>query len=145
MEVTINGQKLVRSPFSFLIKVRELNIMGKLDFPGEMPPSSAGIAVKIKVVIAVADLDGQCILVFDDTGKFVRLGCPGSMDGQFDEPVDVTFLNDDEILVVDESEYENSRIQVFTMDGEPVFKFGDSGPEGWIIRSFAFFTWTNSL
>ena len=37
------------------------------------------------------------------------------------------------------------RIQVFTMDGEPVFKFGDSGPEGWVIRSFAFFTWTNSL
>ena len=80
MEVTINGQKLVRSLFSFLIKVRELNIMGKLDFPGEMPPSSAGIAVKIKVVIAVADLDGQCILVFNDAGKFVRLGCPGRMD-----------------------------------------------------------------
>ena len=54
--------------------------MGKLDFPGEMPPSSAGIAVKIKVVIAVADLDGQCILVFNDAGKFVRLGCPGRMD-----------------------------------------------------------------
>ena len=102
MEVTINGQKLVRSPFSFLIKVRELNIMGKLDFPGEMPPSSAGIAVKIKVVIAVADLDGQCILVFNDAGKFVRLGCPGRMDEQFDEPVDVTFLNDGEIMVVDE-------------------------------------------
>ena len=27
------------------------------------------------------------------------------------------------------TEYSNSRIQVFTMDGEPVFKFGDSGPE----------------
>ena len=37
MEVKINGQKLVRSPFSFLVKVRELNIIGKLDFPGEMP------------------------------------------------------------------------------------------------------------
>ena len=55
MEVKINGQKLVRSPFSFLVKVRELNIIGKLDFPGEMPPSSAGIAVNSKGVIAVAD------------------------------------------------------------------------------------------
>ena len=70
MEVKINGQKLVRSPFSFLVKVRELNIIGKLDFPGEMPPSSAGIAVNSKGVIAVADLDGLYILVFDDTGMF---------------------------------------------------------------------------
>ena len=33
MEVKINVQKLVRSPLSFLVKVRELNIIGKLDFP----------------------------------------------------------------------------------------------------------------
>ena len=51
----------------------------------------------------MADLDGHCIQVFDETGKFVRkLGSPGHMDGQFDEPVDVTFSNDDEILVADE-------------------------------------------
>ena len=45
-----------------------------------MPPSSAGIAVNSKGVIAVADLDGLYILVFDDTGMFVRLGCPGHID-----------------------------------------------------------------
>ena len=33
MEVKINGQKLAKSPFSFPEKVRELNIIGKLDFP----------------------------------------------------------------------------------------------------------------
>ena len=131
MEVTINGQKLVRSPFSFLIKVRELNIMGKLDFPGEMPPSSAGIAVKIKVVIAVADLDGQCILVFDDTGKFVRLGCPGSMDGQFDEPVDVTFLNDDEILVVDECNHRITTVRL--TDRELCEKLWKTGKWRWRV------------
>ena len=109
MEVKINGQKLVRSPFAFLIKVRELNIIGKLDFPGEMPPSPEGIAVNSKSFITVAYLDGHCILVFDDTGKFARkLGSGGHMDGQFDEPVDVTFFNDDEILVADEC---NHRIQ----------------------------------
>ena len=46
-----------------------------------MPPSSAGIAVNSKGVIAVADLDGLYILVFDDTGMFVRLGCPRHIDG----------------------------------------------------------------
>ena len=46
-----------------------------------MPPSPAGIAVNNKVVIAVADLDGHCIQVFDETEKFVRkLGSPGHMD-----------------------------------------------------------------
>ena len=33
MEVKINGQKLAKSPFSFPEKGRELNIIGKLDFP----------------------------------------------------------------------------------------------------------------
>ena len=33
MEVKINGQRLSKSPFSFLLKVRELNIIGELDFP----------------------------------------------------------------------------------------------------------------
>ena len=33
MEVKIIGQRLAKSPFSFLLKVRELNIIGELDFP----------------------------------------------------------------------------------------------------------------
>ena len=141
-----------------------------------MPQAPAGIAVNSKGVIAVADYDGHCILVFDETGKFVRkIGGQGDKDRQFESPIDFTFLNDDEILVADEcnhriqqlnvhtgnfvksfgkegsgdgefenpvcvcitsnerfivvADHDNSRIQVFTMDGEPVFKFGDSGPE----------------
>ena len=70
-----------------------------------------------------------------------RFGKQGSGDGEL--PTSVCISSDGCFIVV--AEYENSRIQVFKMDGEPVFKFGDSGPEGWIIRSFAFFTWTNSL
>ena len=72
-----------------------------------------------------------------------RFGKQGSGDGEFKIPTSVCISSDGCFIVV--AEYENSRIQVSTMDGEPVFKFGDSGPEGWIIRSFAFFTWTNSL
>ena len=72
--------------------------------------------------------------------RFVK---QGSGHGEFKIPTSVCISSDGYFIVV--AEYENSRIQVFTMDGDPVFKFGDSGPEGWIIRSFAFFTCTNSL
>ena len=176
IEVKVNGQRLVKSPFTIVVKAREFNIVGKLDFQGEVPQFPAGIAVNSKGVVAVADLKGHCILVFDETGKFVRkLGSYGDKDGQLNKPDDLTFLNDDEILVADQcnhriqqlnvqtgnfvksfgkegsgdgefvspvgvcitgdgrfivvTEFANSRIQVFTMDGEPVFKFGDSGPE----------------
>ena len=70
-------------------------------------------------------------------------GKQGSGDGELKNPASVCITSDGRFIVV--VDFNNSRIQVFTMDGEPVFKFGDSGPEGWIIRSFAFFTWTNSL
>ena len=176
IEVKVNGQRLVKSPFTIVVKAREFNIVGKLDFQGEVPQALAGTAVNSKGVIAVANYEGHCILVFDETGKFVRkLGGQGDKDGQFESPSDVTFLNDDEILVADKcnhriqqlnvqtgnfvksfgkkrsgdgelmnptsvcitsdgrfivvTEYSNSRIQVFNMDGEPVFKFGDSGLE----------------
>ncbi|XP_027048061.1 E3 ubiquitin-protein ligase TRIM71-like, partial [Pocillopora damicornis] len=176
IELKINGQKLAKSPFSILVNARELNVVGKLDLHGEMLRGPAGIAVNSKGVIAVADRDGHCILVFDETGKFVRkIGSYGDENGQLEDPVDVTFVNDDEILVVEQcnhrmqqfnvqtgnfvksfgkkgsrdgelkyhlsvcitsdgrfivvADFYNFRIQVFTMDGEPVFKFGDSGPE----------------
>ena len=176
IEVKVNGQRLVKSSFTIVVKAREFNIVGKLDFQGEVPQALAGIAVNSKGVIAVAEYEGHCILVFDETGKFVRkIGGQGDKDGQFDFPIDVTFLNDDEILVADQcnhriqqlnvqtenfvrsfgkegsgngelknplsvgitsdgrfvavADHLNSKIQVFTMDGEPVFKFGDSGPE----------------
>ena len=175
IEVKVNGQRLVTSPFTIVVKAREFNIVGKLDFQGEVPQALAGIAVNSKGVIAMADGNGHCILVFDETGKFVRkIGGQVCKDGQF-ELTNVTFLNDDEILVADErnhriqqlnvqtgnfvksfgrkgsedgefqnpasvcitgdgrfivvADHNNNRIQVFTMDGEPVFKFGDSGLE----------------
>ena len=54
-------------------------------------------------------------------------GEQGSGDGEFENPVSVCITSDGRFIVV--AEFGNSRIQVFTMDGEPVFKFGDSGPE----------------
>ncbi|XP_066030741.1 E3 ubiquitin-protein ligase TRIM71-like [Pocillopora verrucosa] len=126
IEVKINGQKLAKSPFSIPVKVRVLNVIGKLNVQGEMLQGPAGIAVNSKGVIAVVDYRGHCILVFDETGKFVRkLGSYGDKDGQLNNPVDVTFLNDDEILVADESNHRIQQLNVQT--GNFVKSFGKKG------------------
>ena len=126
IEVKVNGQRLVKSPFTIVVKAREFNIVGKLDFQGEVPQFLAGIAVNSKGVIALADFDGHCILVFDETGKFVRkIGGQGDKDGQFDRPIDVTFLNDDEILVADQCNHRIQQLNVQT--GNFVKSFGEQG------------------
>ena len=62
------------------------------------------------------------------TGNFVKnFGKQRSGDGEFKIPTSICISRDGRFIVV--AECKNSRIQVFTMDGEPVFKFGDSGPE----------------
>ncbi|XP_022807292.1 E3 ubiquitin-protein ligase TRIM71-like [Stylophora pistillata] len=126
MEIKINGQKLSESPFVILVKARELKVVGKLEVQGEMPQGPVGIAVNSKGVIAVADHKGHCIRVFDETGKFVRkLSCQGEKAGQLKEPVDVTFLNDEEILVADVG---NNRIQQLNVQtGNFVKSFGKKG------------------
>ena len=51
------------------------------------------------------------------TGNFVKsFGKEGSGDGEFVSPVGVCITGDGRFIVV--TEYANSRIQVFTMDGE---------------------------
>ena len=126
IEVKVNGQRLVKSPFTIVVKAREFNIVGKLDFQGEVLQDPVGIAVNSKGVIAVADYEGHCILVINETGKFVRkIGGQGDKDGQFESPSDVTFLNDDEILVADEC---NDRIQQLNVQtGNFVKSFGKNG------------------
>ena len=126
IEIKINGQKLVKTPFSILVKARELNVVGKLDFQGETLQAPAGIAVNSKGVIAVADHRGHSVLVFDETGKFVRkLGSYGDKDGQLNKPDDLTFINDDEILVADQLNHRIQQLNVQT--GNFVKSFGKKG------------------
>ena len=126
IELKTNGEKLARSPFSILVKARELNVIGKLDVQGEMLQGPAGVAVNSKSVIAVADSVGHCILVFNETGNFVRkLGSYGDKDGQLKNPADVTFLNDDEILVADQYNHRIQQLNVQT--GNFVKSFGKRG------------------
>ena len=117
--VKINGDKLVNSPFTVQVKERRIDVVGELEFKGEIPQRPCGIAVNSKGLIAVADQ--QCIMFFDGKGKFVRrLGCTGKNSGS------LAYLNDDEILVADEW---NGRIQQFNgQTGNSVKRFGKGQP-----------------
>ncbi|XP_078376430.1 E3 ubiquitin-protein ligase TRIM45-like [Oculina patagonica] len=120
IEVKINGEKLAKSPFTIQVKERQFNVVGKLDLQREVLQGPTGIAVNSKGLIAVADYKGHCILIFDEKGKFVRkFGCHGNNAG------DVTYLNDDEILVADESNHRIQQINVQT--GKFVKSFGKYG------------------
>ncbi|XP_078346685.1 E3 ubiquitin-protein ligase TRIM45-like isoform X1 [Oculina patagonica] len=124
--VKINGDKLANSPFTVQVKERQLDVVGELDLKGEIPQEPHGIAVNSKRLIAVADGEGHCVLIFNQEGKFVRkIGCCGKNPGQFIGPAGVTYLNDDEILVADD---ENHRIQQFNVQtGNFVKSFGKQG------------------
>ena len=66
--------------------------------------------------------------MFDKDGNFVRkFGCYGEGPGQLNDPAGVTFLNDDELLVIDDN---NDRIQQFNVQtGNFVKSFGKEGTE----------------
>jgi len=176
IKVTINGEKLHKSPFTVQVKKRRLEVVGELDLKGQTLFAPDGIAVNSKGLVAVTDNGGHCILAFDKEGKYLRrFGCFGKNGvGQLCRPNGVTYLSEDHILVADignnciqqfdvqtgngeirfgkqgtgkgdfnnpagvfvdgegriiVADWGNSRIQVLTKDFEPVFKFGDSGPE----------------
>jgi len=118
----INGEKLSNSPFKIQVEERQLELVGDLDLQNENP---TGIAVNSKGLIAVASYK-HCIMIFDKEGKYVRrLGHHGENPGELDYPVDVTFMNDDEILVAEEG---NHRIQQFNVNtGNYIKIFGREG------------------
>ena len=175
ISVKINGENLATSPFTVQVKERLIQVVGELNLKGEIPVKPRGIAVNSKGLMAVVDNERHCILIYDKEGKYVQqLGCYGNNAGQFNYPTYVTFINDDDILVVDQhnhriqqlnvytgntvkgfgkqgkgdgefcyptsfcvdgeghfvvAEFNNHRVQVLSENGDPVFKFGDSGSE----------------
>ena len=110
----INGEKLAKSLFIIQVKERQLELVGELDLQSEDLRGPTGIAVNSKGLIAVASRDKHCIMIFDKEGKYVRqFGHRGYNPGELRCPVDVTFMNDDEILVAERG---NHRIQQFNVN-----------------------------
>ena len=109
----INGEGLARSPFTIEVQQRKLEVDGELHLRNETLKKPAGVAVSSNGLIAIADHEKNCILICDKEGKIVRqLGCKRGNPGQLNDPVGVTFINDDEILVADES---NNRVKQFNV------------------------------
>ena len=173
--INVNGKDFAESPYNVQVKQRLIQVVGEVEIKGETLEKPVGIAVNSKGQIAVSDYDKHCILITDKEGNCIRkVGCYGKNAGQLKRPAGVTYINDDNILVVDElnhriqqfnvqtgnpvksfgkrgtkdgefenpvnvcveeegrvivADYSNNRIQVLSQDGEPLFQFGDSGPE----------------
>ena len=124
--VKINSKSLANSPFTVQVKERIIQVIGELDFQGEVPQRPAMIAVNSEGSIAISDFDGHCVMIYNKKGEYVRqLGCRGNNAGQFESPTAITFINDDEILVADVS---NNCIQQFNVKtGNFVKRFGKKG------------------
>lgn len=125
--VKINGKSLANGPFSIRVKERRFDVVGGLKLnTGKVALKPRGIAANSKGLIAVVDRKSHSIFIFDKEGKHLgNVGGHGHNAGQLQDPADVTFLNDDEILVADEL---NHRIQQFNVQsGEFVKSFGKKG------------------
>ena len=123
----VNGESLANSPFSIRVNERKFDVVGEFQLnTGEVPQVPCGIAVSSKGLIAVSLYGSHSIVILDKEVKHLRnVGGRGKNAGQLEGPVDVIFLNDDEILVADEL---NHRIQQFNVQsGEFVKSFGKQG------------------
>ena len=123
----INGEGLAQSPFAIEVQERKLKVDGELNVQNQTLQKPTGVAVSCKGLIAIADYEKNCILICDKDGKIVRqLGFKGEKPGQLHCPTDVTFINDDEILVADEL---NHRVQQFKVHSAQNFvnSFGRYG------------------
>ena len=129
IEVKINGDKLANCPFTAQVKERELVVVGVLNlklFQGDELKHARGISVNTTGKIAITDWSGHCVYIFDSEGNCLRkIGSKGENAGQFYHPRGVTYLNDNEILIVDRG---NNRIQQVDVEtGTVVKSFGKAG------------------
>ena len=123
----INGDNLAESPFIIEVQRRKLEVDGELHLQNETLQKPVDIAVSGKGLIAITDSGRSCLVICDKEGKIVRqMGCKGEKPGQLSSPNGVTFINDDEILVADES---NHRVQQFNVHSAQNFvnNFGRYG------------------
>ncbi|PFX29056.1 tripartite motif-containing protein 3-like [Stylophora pistillata] len=104
--------------------LRTLGCYGKN--PGQMS-SPVGVTFLNDDEILVADQLNHRIQQFNvQRGTFSQsFGEEGIGEGEFKNPVSVCMDGEGHVIVAD---CLNNRIQVLTQDGEPVLRFGDSGP-----------------
>ena len=129
IEVKINDDKLPNCPFTTQVKERELVVVGELIlklFEGDELHRTTGIAVNTTGKIAITDVKGHCVYIFDKEGNCLRkIGSQGKNVGQFHRPSGIAYLNDNEILIADEKNHRVQQVNVQT--GTTVKSFGKYG------------------
>ena len=128
-EVKINGDKLPACPITGQVEERELVVVGELKimlFPGHTLERLYGVVVNTEGQIVVTDNLGNCVYVFDKDGNCMRkIGSKRSHTGQFQFPNGISFLNDNEVLIVDLGNCRIQRVNIQT--GTVVKSFGKEG------------------
>ena len=122
VEVKINGENLPTSPFTIPVEEHQLVVVGELDLKfnqGQGFKGPIGIAINKQGDIAVADYDGHCVFVFNKEGKCLeQFGEKGKHPGQFTNPVDVSYLNNKEILIANINIQTGVVVKTFGKKGE---------------------------
>ena len=131
--IKVNGKEFGGSPYFVQVIQRLIQVVGELKVKGETLGQPFGISLNSKGETAVVDNEKHCILIIDKEGNCVRkVGCYGNNAGQLNRPADVTYLNDDNIMVVD---HLNHRIQQFNVQtGNYVRSFGMEGTKNGEFR-----------
>ena len=122
LEVKINGEKLSVCPVTVQVKECELVVDGELDltnFSDAELKGPFGIALNAEGTMAVSDFYGHSVYVFDSEGTFLR------KIGQFNQPIDAVFVNDEDILVSDNGDH--GIYQYNTRTGLFIKEFGKGG------------------
>ena len=129
IEVKINDDKLPNCPFTTQVKERELVVVGELNlklFQGDELHRITGIAVNTTGKIAITDVKGHSVYIFDKEGNCLRkIGSQGKNVGPFHRPSGIAYLNDNEILIADEKNHRVQQVNVQT--GTTVKSFGKYG------------------
>ena len=138
--IKVNGKEFAESPYNVQVKQRLIQVVGEVEIKGETLEKPNGIAVNNKGKIAVVDHEKHFILITDMKGNCARkVGCYGNDAGQLNRPTDVTYLNDDNILVADQL---NHRIQQFNVQtGNFVKALERKGQETVSLRTLSVFVW----
>ena len=132
--IAVNSKGLIavadHSGHCILIFDKEGKYLRKFGSKGENAGqfnNPAGVTYLNDDEILVADELNHRIQRFNvHTGNDVKtFGKLGTGEGEFQQPLSVCMDGEGRVVVAD---CINNRIQVFTKDGEPVFRFGDSGP-----------------
>ena len=136
LSVFVNGQQIKGSPYSVMVRdYTSVNKRSKIVNGDGNMGRPWGIAFGKNGMWAVANRSNtySCVYIFDGEDQLVRkIGSRGSGNGQFSFPKGVAFDSDDHLYVVD---YNNHKVQKFTIDGKYLLQFGGKGSENEKLKS----------